>query len=98
MLMKAGAHPFQNRCLSAVARLAETEGYRWSYHEHQGRRESFIQGTLENAARCLDVYVYFDEVGFMTPGGGWTLCEGPDFDDDDSLIEQFISHLRTQLG
>ena len=92
--MTAGSGAFQEACLTETVRLLEEAGLPARFERVEGKRESYYRAPLSVRGQSLEVYVYRDEAGFMVNGSEWTICERPDYDGEDALIEAFLQKLR----
>jgi hypothetical protein len=59
-----------------------------------GKKESYYYTTCNIKNYSVEVYVYEEEAGFMINGNNWTICEKPDYDSEEKLLESFLEKLR----
>ena len=62
--------------------------------EINGKRETYYKFTFEHVGHVIEIYIYLDEAGYMLDDHFWTICERPDYSDDDELIASFTSKLK----
>lgn len=86
---------FQKECTHKVRSLIqEVLGRKIEFKEVIGRKETFYQSQFNN----IDIYVYSDEAGFMLNNKDWVICEKPDYDSQEELMEDFLLRLRNQIA
>jgi hypothetical protein len=69
-----------------------------AFQETVGKREAYFKTALSLAAHKFEIYIYIDEAGFMIDGHNWTICERPDYSNDEDLIKSFISKLQNAIS
>jgi hypothetical protein len=90
---------FQNRCLERCrAFLRDDLGLpQVTFKEIIGKHETYYKYDFSNAGQKIELYVYYDEAGFMIDGHDWTICERPDYPHDERLIDSFIEKLKLKV-
>jgi len=92
--------PFQNKCIN---RCKEFLKYFLGldnviFDEVAGKRESYCMTTINSAGHKIEIYVYSNEAGFyIADSREWWICEEPDYDTDDELIQDFIAMLSREF-
>lgn len=92
---------FQTKCIAACQRFFQGLRLDLRFREelekrrlfNLGRREKFFVGKVALGPHAIEVFVYVDEAGFMVDDKRWYICERPDFDSDEQLIEELMGIL-----
>lgn len=92
--MTSGSGAFQEACITGTVRLLEEAGLPARFERIKGKRQTYHRALLSVKGQSLEVYVYRDEAGFMVNGSEWAICERPDYDTEEALIEAFLQKLR----
>lgn len=95
--MTSGSEVFQETCMTRTVRLLEEARLPARFEKIKGKREAYHRALLSLGGHSLEVYVYRDEAGFMVNGSEWTICERPDYDGEEALIEAFLQKLRETI-
>lgn len=89
--------PFQEACMRKAVKILEEAGLPARFERVDGEHEAYYRVAGTVGTQTMEVYVYRDEAGFMVNGQEWTICERPDYDGDDALIEAFLEKLQGRI-
>lgn len=74
--------------------LDNISGQKVDFKSIIGKKESYYYAICTIKNLSVEVYIYEDEAGFSINGKDWTICENPDYDDEEKLTEAFLEKLR----
>jgi hypothetical protein len=90
---------FQQKAIDAVTNAtASSTSPRLAFTPVHGKRDDDFVATALRADQSFEVFVYEDEGGCTKNGSDWTICERPDFDSEEVLIERFVAHVKAALA
>ena len=88
---------FQNICITKCCELLAKYFIESKTIFVQGKKESYYIINLLKFPQKFDIYIYYDEAGIMINDKDWSICEKPDYDDENSLINDFLVVLDSKI-